>query len=103
MYELMMIEGVGKSERLNVVDSGTDFERLSLAKESMSKALLVRGIRLDQARVALRPAFVPCAPGLCARCDHARDLVAGTQPHRENCDFCNAVAKNQKILDLYRN
>ena len=30
MYELTMIEGVGKSERLNVVDSGTDFERLNL-------------------------------------------------------------------------
>jgi hypothetical protein len=72
MYELTMIEGVGKSERLNVVDSGTDFERLNLAKESMSNALLARGVRLDQARVALRPALVPCAPGLCARCGEAR-------------------------------
>jgi hypothetical protein len=72
MYELTMIEGVGKSERLNVVDSGTDFERLNLAKESMSNALLASGVRLDQARVALRPAFVPCAPGLCARCGEAR-------------------------------
>ena len=72
MYELTMIEGVGKSERLNVVDSGTDFERLNLAKESMSNALLARGVRLDQARVALRPAFVPCPPGLCARCGEAR-------------------------------
>ena len=72
MYQLMVVEGVGKTERLNVIEAGDDFERLNLAKESMSKALLAQGIRLTQARVALRPAFVPCPPGLCARCDEAR-------------------------------
>jgi hypothetical protein len=81
MYQLMILSGSGPSGRVQPVKPPSpNLERLNLERDSMNETLLRNGVRHDQARAVVRPVFSPCEPGVCERCDQARESGAHLDP-----------------------
>jgi hypothetical protein len=104
MYQLMVVAGLdGQVQSIRKVKPPSeDLGRLYEERDAMNRALLNSGVRLDQARVVVRPVFTPCEPGVCTRCDHTREVVnsgvTGPICKQGECSICDLMRVNPQVF-----